>query len=190
MGEHGEKHISILSLNMDASSVSAAGGASTLSPAQGNSGAHTTTEALFTFDGTLTSQVDQGATGQVTTSTRIYLLERRDIRGEWQISRLTYPSSSPAGKLIGGAHAPTTPLTLGGVAAAAWSVTKFSRESGAMTITPRIKDAQTDSTTLVDYPYLLFDFYSNGSATPLLYGYALEKAQNVMTSLRVSLSAP
>lgn len=182
MGEHGEKHISILSLNMDASSVSAAGGASTLSPAQGNTGAHTTTEALFTFDGTLTSQVDQGATGRVTTSTRIYLLERRDIRGEWQISRLTYPSGSPAGKLIGGAHAPTTPLTLGGVAAAAWSVTKFSRESGAMTITPRIKDARTDDATLIDYPYLLFDFYSNGSATPLLYGYALEKAQNVMTS--------
>ena len=183
MGESGEKNISILSLNMDASSVSAAGGASTLSPAQGNTGAHTTTEALFTFDGLSTNQVDQGATGQVTTSQRIYLLERRDIRGEWQLSRLSYPvgTSNPAGKLIGQAHAPTTPLALGGVAAEAWTLTKLSREGGAMTITPRLKDSLTQSTTLIDYPYPLFDFYSDGTNTPLLYGYTLVKAATVQT---------
>ena len=183
MGESGEKNISILSLNMDASSVSAAGGASTLSPAQGNTGAHTTTEALFTFDGLSTNQVDQGATGQVTTSQRIYLLERRDIRGEWQLSRLSYPvgTSNPAGKLIGQAHAPTTPLALGGVAAEAWTLTKLSREGGAMTITPRLKDSLTQSTTLIDYPYPLFDFYSDGTKTPLLYGYTLVKAATVQT---------
>lgn len=183
MGESGEKHISILSLNMDASSVSAAGGASTLSPAQGNTGAHTTTEALFTFDGLSTKQVDLGATGQVTTSQRIYLLERRDIRGEWQLSRLSYPvgTEAPAGKLIGAAHAPTTPIALGGVAAGAWALTKLSREAGAMFITPRLKDSLTQSTTLIDYPYPLFDFYSDGTKTPLLYGYALVKDAAVQT---------
>lgn len=192
MGEHGEKHLSIMSVAMDSTTVSSAGGASTLSPAQGNSGAHSTTEDLWTFDTTITGQVDVAATGQVTTSQRFYLLERRDLRGEWQVSRLSFPvgTSSPAGKLIGDAHAANTPLVLGGVAVGSWTVQKFSRESGAMTITPRVKDAVTDSTSAVDSPYVLFDFYSDGTKTPLLYGYGIQKAPLVVTSAPGEFTCP
>lgn len=192
MGEHGEKHVSIISVAMDSTTVTSAGGASTLAPAQGNSGAHSTTEDLWTFDPSVTGQLDVAATGKVTTSTRFYLLERRDLRGEWQVSRLTFPvgTSSPAGKLVGDPHAAPSVPTLGLVSSGAWTVQKLSRESGSMTITPRVKDADTDSTTAIDSPYVIFDFYSDGTATPLLYGYGIQKAATVVTSSPGSFTTP
>jgi hypothetical protein len=192
MGEHGEKNVSVVSVAMDTASVASATGGSTPSGAKGDSGAFSTTEDLWTFDRTLTGQLDVAFPDQVTTAQRFYLLERRDLRGEWQISRLTYPigTSSPAGKLIAQPHAPYTRLTLGGIAVGDWSVTKLSREVTGMTITARLQDADTASTTAIDRPQPIFDFYSDGTKTPLLYGYKINLAPITTTSAPGSFTCP
>lgn len=93
VGPTGEKFIAFASANLDSPQQGSAGFAS--SPGvRSVAGALVSSEYLFRWDEIRSPVNDQsGGIGNITTSDRLWILERRNVRCQWQLSRLVFAES-------------------------------------------------------------------------------------------------
>lgn len=170
VGPVGEKYIAFASANLDAPQQGSAGLASTPGT-RAASGGLVSSESLFRWDEIRSPIQDQaGGGGNVTTAQRLWLLERRNVRCQWQVSNLVF---ADAGQLVSdfwGAE-PNDPRGLS---------TQMIRTVPTDTnVVMTLRDS-TGGTVSAGTPgvafSVLFDLTGPKTTTPLLWAYKVERS--------------
>jgi hypothetical protein len=169
VGPTGEKYIAFASANLDSPQQGSAGFAS--SPGvRTTAGSLVSSEYLFRWDEIRSPIQDQsGGIGNVTTSDRLWILERRNVRGQWQLSRLVFAAS---GTLLsdfwGTEPADARPATLNRIAVLPASTT----------LTSTLKNGAGGTVTLSspgDAFNVEWAFGGPKTTSPILWGYKVQR---------------
>jgi len=169
VGPAGEKFIAFASANLDAPQQGSAGLASNPGT-RSTSGGVVSSEYLFRWDEFRAPIQDQAGGGaNVTTAAKVWILERRNVRCQWQVSKLVFAAS---GQLIsdfwGAEPADVRACTL----------VKIAATPASTTITDTLKDGLGATVSLATPGsafYLQWDFAGPKTSTPVLWAYKVQR---------------
>ncbi len=169
VGPTGEKFIAFASANLDAPQQASAGLASTPGT-RSTSGGVVSSEHLFRWDEIRAPIQDQsGGGGNVTTSAKLWILERRNVRAQWQVSTLVYAA---AGSLLSDFWG-TDPIDTRAV-----TLQSISRLPASTTITTTLYDGTggaVSTATPGSAFYVGFDMTGPKTTTPVLWAYKTQR---------------
>ena len=175
LGVHGERFISFYGSEMDTAHQASFGSTATTGGARGDSGSMTSTEFLFKWDESLSQSDPVVSDTTVTESAIIQIFERNDLQSFWQISKLVFHRagflfSEPWGFPPGDARSVDY-----------WAI---QRSPAGASVTP------TPTTNVGGGSISLkFDLASDGSDTPILWGYRLWKNAVVQSPPRAAFTS-
>lgn len=169
VGPTGEKFIAFASANLDSPQQGSAGLASTPG-VRATAGGLVSSEYLFRWDEVFSPIQDQsGGVGNVTTSDRLWILERRNVRGRWQVSRLIFtPSGSLLSDFWGSEPADSRAATLNSIGILPASTT----------LAATLKDGTGSTVSLGSAGsafYVQWDFTGPKTTTPILWAYKIQR---------------
>lgn len=178
VGPTGEKFIAFASANLDSPQQGSAGLAST--PGVNTSaGGLVSSEYLLRWDEVFSPIQDQsGGVGNVTTSDTLWILERRNVRGSWQVSRIVYSASgSLLSDFWGSEPADARAATLDRIAVL----------PGSTTLTATLKDGTGSTVSLGSAGSAFFvqwDMTGPKTSTPILWAYKIQReAQSTLRTI-------
>jgi hypothetical protein len=167
-----EKWILFNGCQLETNEQGTAGTASTPGGTGASAGSVQTGEYPFRWHEGRTGIPDQsGGTDYVTTSARLWIMEREDLRCQWQVSKIKWEAS---GYLLSDIHAADPTDTR------AWTTNYVRYTASGYTLTPTYKDSA--GTTILSSSgasvfYVRWDMAStDGALTPILWGYKVERA--------------
>lgn len=184
VGPTSEKFIAFASANLDAPQQGAAGLASNPGT-RSVSGGVVSSEYLHRWDETSTPTQDSaGGGGNVTTAGKLWILERRNLRAQWQVSHLVYADAGQLLTNMWGAEtndSRTVAVAKIGTLPASTSINSTLKNGLGVTVT---------TSTAGSAFYIQWDFAGPKTSTPILWAYKVHREATSTLRSPTSFTTP